>query len=419
MINQLMSLGYVLGGWNYTVGEHHIYGSSRIGVHQTAILLRTRYASGEITITLEDVEYTSLYRGKRHYELSNHLGNVQVVISDKRISVCDTELEVEYFKAEVLSAVDYYPFGAPLPDRQWYANNDSSGYSFGFNGMRKDDEISGVGNSLDFGARIYDSRLGRWLSVDPFSAKYPGESPFMAFGNNPVFYIDHQGLYRINPSQKGDYPVLENVLANIVNVVMQNSELRAHLMSYGSFETEEDLLNVLRAFSGPVMNVGNMQEDANTDVSNSNEITVNINSSIVRKLERTGKQLNQEGISQRKRERLQRKYNRRLTHLLETILHETVHVGDAQKGIKSGKTGFAAFSETDINGNKYEELGWAFEAAANLASWSMQERIVGDLSAEPADIYGRNAPQEPLSIESKKIQFKLELTTNEPQPISR
>ena len=33
MINQLMSLGYVSGGWNYSVGEHHIYGSSRIGVH--------------------------------------------------------------------------------------------------------------------------------------------------------------------------------------------------------------------------------------------------------------------------------------------------------------------------------------------------------------------------------------------------
>ena len=26
-------LGYVSGGWNYSVGEHHIYGSSRIGVH--------------------------------------------------------------------------------------------------------------------------------------------------------------------------------------------------------------------------------------------------------------------------------------------------------------------------------------------------------------------------------------------------
>ena len=186
-------LGYVSGGWNYTVGEHHIYGSSRIGVHQTNTIIRTRYASGEITITLEDVEYTSLYRGKRHYELSNHLGNVQVVVSDKRISVCDEYLAVERFEAEVLSAVDYYPFGAPLPDRQWYANSDSSAYSYGFNGMRMDNEISGVGNSLDFGARIYDSRLGRWLSRDPLESFFPSWSSYTGFLNNPIYIIDPSG----------------------------------------------------------------------------------------------------------------------------------------------------------------------------------------------------------------------------------
>ena len=34
-------------------------------------------------------------------------------------------------------------------------------YPSGFNGKENDDEIKGVGNSLDFGARMYDSRLGR------------------------------------------------------------------------------------------------------------------------------------------------------------------------------------------------------------------------------------------------------------------
>jgi RHS repeat-associated protein len=45
-------------------------------------------------------------------------------------------------------------------------------YRFGFNGQEKDDEVKVEGNSLDFGARIYDSRLGRWLSLDPLQAKY-------------------------------------------------------------------------------------------------------------------------------------------------------------------------------------------------------------------------------------------------------
>lgn len=37
--------------------------------------------------------------------------------------------------------------------------------------MEKDNEVKGSGNSLDFGARIYDSRLGKWLSTDPLQTK--------------------------------------------------------------------------------------------------------------------------------------------------------------------------------------------------------------------------------------------------------
>jgi len=102
---------------------------------------------------------TSSY-GSKNYVRLNHLGNVQVVISDKRISVCDTELEAEYFKAEVLSAVDYYPFGMMMPDRQWYANSDSSGYRFGFNGKEIGREHGGAGNVYDYGFRIYNPALG-------------------------------------------------------------------------------------------------------------------------------------------------------------------------------------------------------------------------------------------------------------------
>jgi|GEM_PF-2047572 len=194
MVNQLMSLGYVLGGWNYQVGEHHIYGSSRIGVHQTNTLLRSQFANGDIFITLEDVEYTALFRGKRHYELSNHLGNVQVVISDKRISVCEEYLAVERFEAEVLSAVDYYPFGMMIPDRQWYAGSDSSNYAYGFQGQEKDDEISGAGNSISFKYRFHDARLGRFLSLDPLSRKYPYNSPYSFSQNRVIDGVELEGL---------------------------------------------------------------------------------------------------------------------------------------------------------------------------------------------------------------------------------
>ena len=63
---------------------------------------------------------------------------------------------IDYYTADMLSAQDYYPFGMTMPGRKT-----AEGYRFGFNGMENDDELKGQGNSLDFGARIYDQRTGR------------------------------------------------------------------------------------------------------------------------------------------------------------------------------------------------------------------------------------------------------------------
>ena len=66
-------------------------------------------------------------------------------------------------------------------------------YRHGFNGMEKDDELKGSGNSYDFGARVYDPRIGRWLAVDPFASKYYSWSPYNGMLNNPVRFIDRNG----------------------------------------------------------------------------------------------------------------------------------------------------------------------------------------------------------------------------------
>jgi RHS repeat-associated protein len=68
-------------------------------------------------------------------------------------------------------------------------------YMFGFNGQEKDNEIKGTGNSLDFGARVYDSRLGRFLSLDPVQQNFPFQSPYLFASNNPVYLIDMEGKF--------------------------------------------------------------------------------------------------------------------------------------------------------------------------------------------------------------------------------
>jgi RHS repeat-associated protein len=67
-------------------------------------------------------------------------------------------------------------------------------YRFGFNGQEKDDEITGItGSHIATKFREYDSRIGRWLSIDPKMAKYPAWSPYNFAFNNPIWLNDPDG----------------------------------------------------------------------------------------------------------------------------------------------------------------------------------------------------------------------------------
>lgn len=147
--------------------------------------------------------YSQRQLGLKYYELSNHLGNVMEVVSDRKISVdqntydpvtgdlivASGDLVIDYYTADVVQYSDYYPYGMTQPGR----NGSIESYRYGFNGKELDDEISGSRNSYDFGARQYDPRLGRWMSRDPLEAKYPFSSPYVFVGNKPIIAIDPDG----------------------------------------------------------------------------------------------------------------------------------------------------------------------------------------------------------------------------------
>ena len=66
-------------------------------------------------------------------------------------------------------------------------------YRYGFNGKEKDDEIKGEGTQYDYGFRIYDPRIGKFLSRDPLAKNFPWYTPYQFAGNKPIHCVDLDG----------------------------------------------------------------------------------------------------------------------------------------------------------------------------------------------------------------------------------
>ncbi len=75
-------------------------------------------------------------------------------------------------------------------------NFSSEKYRYGFNGKEKDKDITA--GDLDFGARIYDGRIGRWLSVDPLQSLIPGLSAYVYCYSSPLRFTDPDGRLGID-----------------------------------------------------------------------------------------------------------------------------------------------------------------------------------------------------------------------------
>jgi hypothetical protein len=133
----------------------------------------------------------SFYResGKKQYELSNHLGNVLTVITDKKIPVENINItgEVDYFIVEILSATDYSPFGVTLKEREFTSEK----YRFGFNTQEKVNEIAGEGNHYTAEFWEYSPRVVMRWNTDP--VKRAHKSPYVINSNNPITNNDPNG----------------------------------------------------------------------------------------------------------------------------------------------------------------------------------------------------------------------------------
>ncbi|WP_254519195.1 RHS repeat-associated core domain-containing protein [Aquimarina sp. Aq78] len=140
-------------------------------------------------LTTEDEATSGLvYRdlGNKYYEIKDHLGNVRVVVNDRK----NLDPATGDLTAKVESYNSYYPFGMLQPNR----HKDSKSYRYGFQGQEKDDEIKGEGNSVNYKYRIHDPRLGRFFAVDPLASDYPWNSTYAFSENRVMDGVELEGL---------------------------------------------------------------------------------------------------------------------------------------------------------------------------------------------------------------------------------
>jgi len=135
--------------------EHTIFGASRIGVAKRTI--------GQ----------TSLAEQNYFYELTDHLGNVRAVVQKQTNG-----------NILAIAKTDYYPFGMVMPGRDVKGD-----YRYSYQGQEKDSETG----MEAFELRLWDARIGRWLTTDPFG-QY--SSPYVGMGNDPINGIDPDGGYK-------------------------------------------------------------------------------------------------------------------------------------------------------------------------------------------------------------------------------
>jgi RHS repeat-associated protein len=170
---------------DYDLTEMPLYAGSRIGMYKPSSKV-----DDDIAYTAAS-DYTRVVGNKR-YEISDYLGNVREVVNDIKEPVSGGG-----YTAKVIVSNDYYAYGMLLLGR----NEGESSYRYGFQGKEHDNEVKSNANSYDFGARMYDPRVGRWFSRDPKDSLFPSMSPYNAFNNNPIVFIDPTGEASVTGAQ--------------------------------------------------------------------------------------------------------------------------------------------------------------------------------------------------------------------------
>lgn len=164
----------------------------------------------QITTDLEQVSAT--VKEPFDYPLSKEVtveeaGYAYIFVSNEHPTYVDVyfdDVSVNHTLSPIVSSADYYPFGLSFNAGE---KTGSLEQKYLYNGKELQDELSL--NWYDYGTRMYMPEVGRWGVVDPLSEKMRRWSPYNYAFNNPIRFIDPDGMAPIEGGPCGDQPCPE------------------------------------------------------------------------------------------------------------------------------------------------------------------------------------------------------------------
>ena len=203
----------------------YIYDATGVKLKKTAPgNVVTEYAGNYVykkvnnTTTLEFFNHAEGYVEKANnaykyvYQYKDHLGNIRVSY--------DNNGSVSSPNASIVEEKNYYPFGLEHSGYNSNINGVENNYQT-YNGKELNKEL-GL-DWHDFGARNYDAALGRWMNLDPLAEDMRRHSPYNYAFDNPVYYIDPDGMAPFGEGGMDEEENFDNINNHIASTVVDDT----------------------------------------------------------------------------------------------------------------------------------------------------------------------------------------------------
>lgn len=166
--------------------------------------------------------YYDVEKEKYFFYVQDHLGNNRLVADEN---------------GTVTQATHYYPFG------QGFANSEGQDEQpYKYNG-KEQDRRHGL-NMYDYSARHMEPAIGRFTTVDPHAERYYSMSPYAYCGNNPINFIDPNGMDSLYFQSTFVAPAPGSPMTRIHLLAQADKEPYAYVGTYSEGEGGDDVVMV-------------------------------------------------------------------------------------------------------------------------------------------------------------------------------